>query len=48
MKLGRSARALAHSIFITHGATTLGLLMVVGLCMDWFADGELDILQLLC
>ncbi|MNF08785.1 hypothetical protein D3C80_2092950 [compost metagenome] len=48
MKLGRSARALAHSIFITHGATTLGLLMVVGLCMDWFADGELDILLLLC
>jgi len=47
MKLGRSARALAHSIFITHGATTLGLIMVVGLCMDWFADGQLDILELL-
>ncbi len=48
MKMGRSARALAHSIFITHGATTLGLIMVVGLCMDFFADGELDILQLFC
>ena len=48
MKLGRSARALAQSIFITHGATTLGLIMVVGLCVDWFADGELDILQLFC
>jgi len=48
MKLGRSARTLAHSIFIAHGATTMGVLMVVGLCMDFFADGELDILQLFC
>ncbi len=48
MKLGRSARALAHSIFITHGASTAGVLMLVGLCVDFLADGDLDVLQLFC
>ncbi|MBH1363438.1 serine/threonine protein phosphatase, partial [Stenotrophomonas maltophilia] len=37
MKLGRSARALAHSIFIAHGASTAGVLMLVGLCVDFLA-----------
>lgn len=47
LKMGRSARALAHAILVVHGATTLGVLMVVALCVDWFADGQLDILELL-
>jgi tRNA A-37 threonylcarbamoyl transferase component Bud32 len=46
LKMGRSARALAHAILIVHGATTLGMLMVVAICLDFFADGELDFLQL--
>jgi len=47
LKMGRSARALAHGILVVHGATTLGVLMVVAVCVDWFADGQLDILELL-
>ncbi|NIJ68084.1 protein kinase family protein [Xanthomonas sp. 60] len=47
LKFGRSARALAHAILIVHGATTLGLLMVAAVCLDWLADGQLDILELL-
>jgi len=47
LKMGRSARALAHAILIVHGATALGVLMVVAVCVDWFADGQLDILELL-
>jgi tRNA A-37 threonylcarbamoyl transferase component Bud32 len=46
MKMGRSARALAHAIVIVHGATTLGVLMLVGICFDFFSDGDLDILQM--
>ncbi len=46
LKLGRSARALAHAIIIVHGATTLGVLMVLAVCVDWLADGQLDILEL--
>jgi len=46
MKMGRSARALAHSILIVHGATTLGVLMLAVICIDFFSDGDLDILQL--
>jgi len=46
-KLGRSARALANAILIVHGATTLGVLMVLMVCVDWFADGHLDLLELL-
>ena len=45
--LGRSARALAHAILIVHGATTLGVLMVLVVCVDWLADGQLDLLELL-
>jgi len=47
LKMGRSARALAHAILIVHGATTLGVLMVLVVCVDWLADGQLDILELL-
>ncbi len=46
MKMGRSARALAHAIIIVHGATTLGVLMVLAVCADFLADGQLDILEL--
>jgi len=46
LKLGRSARALAHAIIIVHGATTLGVLMVLAVCVDWLADGQLDLLEL--
>ncbi|KAF1013746.1 MAG: hypothetical protein GAK31_02752 [Stenotrophomonas maltophilia] len=46
MKLGRSARALAHSIFITHGASTTGMLLVAVVCLDFFSDGQLDLLEL--
>jgi hypothetical protein len=31
---------------IVHGATTLGMLMLVAICFDFFSDGDLDILQL--
>lgn len=47
LKMGRSARALAHAILIVHGASTLGVLMVLVVCLDWFADGQLDLLELL-
>jgi hypothetical protein len=47
LKMGRSARALAHAILIVHGATTLGVLMLAVICYDFFSDGDLDILQLL-
>ena len=46
LKMGRSARALAHAILIVHGATTLGMVMLLAICVDFFADGELDVLQL--
>lgn len=46
LKMGRSARALAHAIFIVHGATTLGMMMLLAICVDFFADGDLDMLQL--
>lgn len=47
LKMGRSARALAHAILIVHGATTLGALVVLAVCVDWFADGQLDMFDLL-
>lgn len=46
LKLGRSGRSLAHSILVIHAATTLGMLLVVAICVDWFADGQLDMLNL--
>jgi hypothetical protein len=46
MKLGVQ-RARWHSIFIAHGASTAGVLMLVGLCVDFLADGDLDV-QLFC
>lgn len=47
LKMGRSARALAHAILVVHGATTLGVLMLAVICVDFFSDGDLDLLQLL-
>jgi len=41
---GRSARVLAQAIFIVHGATTFALAVVGLLLLDWFIDGELDLL----
>lgn len=46
LRLGHAAQALAHSILVIHAATTFGLLAVAVLCMDWFADGRLDLLDL--
>lgn len=46
LRFGRSMRALAHSILILHAATSLGVLLVAALCVDWFADGQLDVLKL--
>ncbi|MEE7560431.1 serine/threonine protein phosphatase, partial [Xanthomonas sp. Kuri4-2] len=45
LRFGRSAQALAHSILVIHAATSLGVLVVVAVCLDWFADGELDVLK---
>jgi tRNA A-37 threonylcarbamoyl transferase component Bud32 len=45
LKLGRSARALAHSILVIHAATSLGVVLAVALCADWLADGQLDLLK---
>lgn len=47
LKLGRSARTLAHAILVVHGATTLGVLVLAVICVDFFSDGNLDLLQLL-
>ncbi len=47
LRLGRSARALAHSIRVIHAATTLSVLIIMLLCVDWFSDGHLDMLGLL-
>lgn len=46
MKLGRSARALAHSILVVHAATTFSVALMTVLCIDWFSDGDLDVLKL--
>lgn len=45
--LGRSARRLAHAIVVIHGASALGVLVVVGLMADYFSDGDLDVLRVL-
>ncbi|MFT4249318.1 MAG: hypothetical protein QM581_15005 [Pseudomonas sp.] len=45
LRLGRSGRALAHSILVIHAATTFGMLLVATICVDWFVDGQLDILR---
>ncbi len=44
--LGRSARALAHSILVIHAATTWTLLLGL-LLVDWISDGDLDIVNFL-
>ncbi|MCD7097529.1 serine/threonine protein phosphatase [Stenotrophomonas sp. MMGLT7] len=45
LRMGRSARALAHSILVIHAAVSLGVLLVAVICVDWFMDGHLDILD---
>lgn len=47
LRSGRSARALAHSILVIHAATTFSVLLMATLFVDWFADGHLDLLELL-
>jgi len=47
LRLGRSARALAHSILVIHAATTFSAMVLAALFFDWFADGHLDLLELL-
>ncbi|MET0289839.1 MAG: serine/threonine protein phosphatase [Pseudoxanthomonas sp.] len=44
---GRSARTLAQAILVIHGATSLGLLVVGVLMVDYFSDGDLDVLRIL-
>lgn len=46
-RLGRSARALAHAIFVMHAATSFSLLFGIVLLMDWISDGDLDLLTAL-
>ena len=45
-RLGRSGRALARSVKVVHGASTLGLVLLATLCIDWFPDGQLDLVNL--
>ena len=46
-RAGRSGRALAHAILVVHAATRFTCAALVVLCLDWLADGELDLLALL-
>ncbi len=43
--MGRRAQVLAQAVLALHGATSLTVLALVVLCVDWAADGELDLLQ---
>ncbi len=45
--LGRSARHVAHSIFIVHAATVLPVLVAVAVLWDWIDDGEIELLRML-
>jgi tRNA A-37 threonylcarbamoyl transferase component Bud32 len=45
LRLGRSARALAHAVFVVHSASTLPLLIVAAITCDCLLDGELDLLK---
>lgn len=46
-RLGRSARTLAHAIFVVHAATSFSLLLGFVLLLDWVSDGDLDLLTAL-
>lgn len=48
MKLGCLVCVLVYLIFIIYGVSIVGVLMLVGLCVDFFVDGDLDVLQLFC
>jgi tRNA A-37 threonylcarbamoyl transferase component Bud32 len=43
---GRSARTLAQAILVIHGATAVGMLAVSVLMVDYFSDGDLDVLRI--
>ncbi len=45
-RCGRSASALAHAVLVIHAATTLGVALVATICIDYLADGQLDLLDL--
>ena len=44
-RLGRSASALGRAIQAIHAASAFAALMVLVVCVDWFADGEMDLLK---
>lgn len=46
-RLGRKARRLAHAVLALHSATALSVLVIGTLAIDWFSDGDLDVLRLL-
>nr|WP_253254129.1 serine/threonine protein phosphatase [Xanthomonas arboricola] len=46
-RLGRSAGALVRAIFVIHAATSLAVVLVLLMCVDWRADGEMDLLNAL-
>jgi len=46
-RLGSKARRLTHAVLVLHAATTLGVLVIGTLAIDWFSDGDLDVLRLL-
>ncbi|SEK74443.1 hypothetical protein SAMN05428989_0716 [Pseudoxanthomonas sp. GM95] len=46
-RLGRRARRLSHAVLVLHSATTLSVLVIGTLAIDWFSDGDLDVLRLL-
>ncbi|WP_372362466.1 serine/threonine protein phosphatase [Xanthomonas sp. NCPPB 1325] len=45
--LGRSAGALGRAIQAIHAASAFGVVLVLVLCVDWCADGEMDLLAAL-
>ncbi|MEA5122302.1 hypothetical protein [Xanthomonas floridensis] len=46
-RLGRSAAALARAILAIHAATSFGVVLVLVVCVDWLADGDIDLLNAL-
>ena len=46
-RAGRSGRVLAQAIFALHAATSLGLVLLTVVCVDWLIDGQVDLLGML-
>ncbi|WP_337054559.1 serine/threonine protein phosphatase [Pseudoxanthomonas sp. USHLN014] len=46
-RLGRKSRRLAHALLVLHAASTFSVLIIGTLAIDWFSDGDLDVLRLL-